>query len=155
MAIGAYGGAESFADGNYLQGIYRVGLGLLGYYSLRMTATAPLKPVNIGGEGDPGDPPDVINLQPRSALDKGYGRATDGKSLAGMIREGHQFLIYNADTGKLPFPDGSVPEIITNNMPIDKPPGGLFPPISKAEIIRVLKPGGRWIDNGVVRFTKP
>jgi RHS repeat-associated protein len=152
LALGAYGGASSFADGNYLQGIYRIGLGTLGYYSFRSAATAPLKPVNIGGEGEV---PNVINLQPRSALDAGFGRATDGESLAGMIREGNQFLIYNPDTGVLPFGTGTVPKVITNSVPIDTPPGGFFSSIKSSEIIRVLKPGGQWVRDGEVFYTKP
>jgi hypothetical protein len=158
LAIGAYGGWSSFADGNYLQGIYRIGLGTLGYYSFRSAAIAPSKPVNIGGEGEV---PNVINLQGRWALEKGYGRSQanasgpEGTSLAGMIREGVQFLIYNADTGVLPFRSGTVPKVITNSVAVDRSMGGLYPKISSAEIQRVLKPGGSWVDNGVVRYTKP
>jgi hypothetical protein len=85
----------------------------------------------------------------------GFQRISDHKSLAGMIREGIQFLIYNAETGKLPFQTGTVPKVITNSVPIDTPPGGHFPSISSAEIIRVLKPGGQWIRDGDVFFTKP
>ena len=52
LALGLYGGISSFADGRIAQGIFRIGVGAYGYSRLRSVATAPLKPVNIGGEGE-------------------------------------------------------------------------------------------------------
>jgi hypothetical protein len=162
LFFGAAGSVDSFRHDHIAQGIFRLGIGLLGAYSLRNVATRPTKPVNIGGEGEV---PGAINLQGRWALSRGYGRSQAtpkgepaGQNLAGMIAERHEFVIYNAKTGKLPFADNSVPKVYTNSIPIDTPPGGAFggaPGVSSAEIIRILRPGGQWIKDGVVFFTKP
>ena len=71
-----------------------------------------------------------------------------------MIFEGHVFKIYNAWSRKLPYKDNSVPKVHTNSVPIDRP-DGLFPSIVSSEIKRVLVPGGQWIRDNVVVFTKP
>jgi hypothetical protein len=162
LFFGAAGSVDSFRHDHIAQGIFRLGIGFLGAYSLRNVATRPTKPVNIGGEGEV---PGAINLQGRWALSRGYGRSQAtpkgepaGQNLAGMIAERHEFVIYNAKTGKLPFADNSVPKVYTNSIPIDTPPGGAFggaPGVSSAEIIRILRPGGQWIKDGVVFFTKP
>ena len=132
--------------------MFRIGVSVLAYASLRSAATRPIRPVNIGGEGEV---PGTLNLQGRWALTKGYGRSTDGKTLAQMILEGIHFLIYNARSGKLPFKNNSVPKVYTNSVPIDTPPGGLYPGVSSSEIERVLVPGGQWVRDGIVVFTKP
>jgi len=124
ITFGAIGAGSSFGNGNTLQGIFRLSTSFLGAYGLRRAAIRPTKPVNIGGEGEL---PNVINLQPRSALTTGYGRSQSvatgpqGRSLAGMILEGHDFQIYNASIGKLPYRTGSVPKVYTNNVPVDVP----------------------------------
>ena len=159
LTFGAFGAWDSFGSGNTAQGIFRLGTGFLGAYGLRRGAIRPTKPVNIGGEGEI---PNVINLQWRGALGRYFGRAQTtpsgqpaGRSLAGMLLEGHDFQIYNATTGKLPYSTGSVPKVYTNHLPIDTSSGGRFPSVSRAEIIRILKPGGQWVRDGVVYFTKP
>ena len=159
LTFGAFGAWDSFGNGNAAQGIFRLGTGFLGAYGLRRTAIRPTKAVNIGGEGEV---PNVINLQLRSALGRNYGRSRPtpsgqpaGRSLAGMLLEGHDFQIYNATKGKLPYATGSVPKVYTNNLPIGTSPGGHFPNVSRAEIIRILKPGGQWVRDGAVYFTKP
>jgi len=162
LFFGAAGFVDSFQQGHVAQGFFRLGLGFFGAYSLRRAAMHPTKPVNIGGEGEV---PGALNLQGRWALGRTYGRAQPtrkgepaGQNLAGMIAEGHEFVIYNARTGKLPFADSSVPKVYTNTIPIDTPPGGAFggaPGVTSSEISRVLRPGGRWIKDGVVFFTKP
>ena len=116
-----------------------------------------MKPVNIGGEGEI---PNVINLQGRWALRHEYGRSDDspflpnGTSVAGMIRKGVQFLIFNAYAEGLPFRTGTVPKVITNSVNVGKSMG-VYPKIPREEIIRVLKPGGTWVRDGKVFYTKP
>lgn len=70
--------------------------------------------------------------------------------------EGHEIMVYNAKTGKLPFSSGTVPKVRTRGIPIDSrgfPPG--VPAVSSNEIKRILKPGGVWIDNDGIVYVKP
>jgi len=71
-----------------------------------------------------------------------------------MIAQGNEFLIYNAETQALPFETCSVPKVITNSVRMGTAPGGLFRPVLPSEIIRVLKVGGQWVNNGQVVYTK-
>lgn len=156
--FGSVGAAESFHEGHVAQGFFRLGMGFLGAAAMRYGATRPMKPVNIGGEGEV---PEAINLQGRWALGRHFGRSQPtpkgepaGQNLAGMLAEGHEFVIYNADTEVLPFTTDSVPRVYTNSVLIDAPMG-IYPRILSSEIKRVLQSGGQWFVDGVLYFTKP
>jgi hypothetical protein len=110
--------------------------------------SSPLR-VNLGGEGEV---PGVINQQGPWVLDPGWRSSKEGKTLQELVAEGHQFVI--ADNKRLPFASDSVDEVITNSVPIDVDTW-LGPGVQSSEILRILKPGGRWTHDGVVRFIKP
>jgi hypothetical protein len=54
----------------------------------------------------------------------------------------------------LPLNDDSVDLVITNSVPIDTVSLGQ-PGVQSSEIRRILAPGGQWIHDGQVRYTKP
>ncbi len=105
--------------------------------------------VNLGGEGEI---PGVINQQEPAVLKPSWYSSVTGKSFQDLVNEGHQFVI--APNTQLPFADDSVDEVITNSVPIDqvtyRGPG-----VQTSEIKRILKPGGRWINNGQEAYVKP
>ena len=119
--------------------------------------------VNIGGEGEVAG---AINVQPPGALGAGWasagrlpgslGPGADTAVPGGLnLQElrtatGSQFVV--ADPKALPFADGSVPTVVTNGAPVDTPPTVYGPSIDSAEINRILKPGGQYIQDGVPRL---
>jgi hypothetical protein len=105
--------------------------------------------INLGGEGEI---PGVINQQGPWALGPAWRSSRDGKTLQELVADGHNFLICPNDP--LPFPDNSVDRVYTESVPIDKTTW-LGVGVQSTEIRRILKPGGEWIDNGVVAWTKP
>jgi hypothetical protein len=105
--------------------------------------------VNLGGEGEV---PGVINQQGRWILHPSWRSCRDGKTLGELQAEGHRFVI--SDNRRLPFPTGSIAEVITNSVPIDINTH-LGPGVQSREIRRILGPGGRWADNRVVRLVVP
>jgi hypothetical protein len=105
--------------------------------------------VNLGGEGEI---PGVLNQQGRWVVDPSYSSSTS-QTLAQMVNAGHQFLI--ADNVSIPLPDSCCDEVITNNVPPPDTMTWLGPSVQTGEVHRILKSGGRWVHNGVVRFTKP
>ena len=98
--------------------------------------------VNLGGEGEVAG---VINQQGPWALDSGWRSSAEGKTLAQLQAEGHEFVI--SSNTALPFGDGSISTVITNSVPIDVN-AFLGPGIQTAEISRILSAGGMWINNG-------
>jgi hypothetical protein len=105
--------------------------------------------LNLGGEGEF---PGVINQQGPGALSPNWRSSRDGKTLQELVADGHAFLI--APNNPLPFPDNSVAVVYTESVPIDVTTWlGLG--VQSSAIKRILKPGGQWIDNGVVVWTKP
>jgi hypothetical protein len=104
--------------------------------------------VNLGGEGEV---PGAINQQGKLVLDDpDWVSSREGKSIKSLHAEGHNFVI--SDNRFLPF--DSVDQIFTNGVPIDGPDTWLGPPIQSSEIIRVLKPGGKWFRDGVLVHEK-
>lgn len=69
-----------------------------------------------------------------------------------LLAAGHRFVI--AHNPRLPFADDSMDEVLTNGVPIDISTF-LGPGIQSREVWRILRPGGRWLDNGRVRWIKP
>ena len=69
-----------------------------------------------------------------------------------LLAQGHTFVV--ADNQHLPFAKDSVDEVITNAVPIDQNTY-LGPGVQSSEIMRILKPGGKWRNNGTVVITKP
>ena len=105
--------------------------------------------VNLGGEGEV---PAVINQQGPWVLNSGWRSSRNGKTLSELLAQGHNFVI--ADNRSLPFGSDCVDEIITNAVPIDTITH-LRPGVQSSEIKRILKPGGNWINNGALVYTKP
>lgn len=104
--------------------------------------------LNLGGEGEE---PGFINQQPLWR-DLGSSASRTGQPLRDLVQMGHPFLF--CDNTNLPFPDSSVDEIVTNGVPIDRTtPWG--PGIPTSEIKRVLKSGGTWTHDGVLKHTEP
>lgn len=105
--------------------------------------------VNLGGEGEV---PGAINVQPHTLPDDvPLAGAGWGQTLRELAAQGH--IVIKADNTRLPFADASVDEVVTNSVPIDRTTH-LGPGIQTTEVLRILKPGGQWIDNGIVRVTK-
>jgi hypothetical protein len=107
--------------------------------------------INLGGEGEV---PDVLNQQGRWViLQPGWRSSQTGQTFDDLVRAGHDFLI--ADNVRLPLPDNVCDEAITNNIPPVDSLTWLGPTVQTSEIRRILKVGGRWVHNGVIRFVKP
>lgn len=105
--------------------------------------------VNLGGEGEIAG---VINQLPPFVLSPTWRTSRDGKTLEELVADGHAILV--CTNLQLPFPNDSVDDVITNNVPIDViTPFG--PGVQTSEIQRILKGGGSWIDNGIARYVKP
>jgi hypothetical protein len=109
----------------------------------------PIRTVNLGGEGEE---PDVLNQQPPFALAVTWGCSRTGETFEQLATRGIDFLIC-ANTG-LAINDGSMDLVITNSVPIDGMHFGI-PGIQTSEVHRILAPGGVWLHDGSVRFTKP
>jgi ubiquinone/menaquinone biosynthesis C-methylase UbiE len=107
--------------------------------------------VNLGGEGEV---PAALNQQERTViLDPNWKSSQTSQSVKDLLRVGHDFLI--AENLHLPLPDNSFDEVITNNMPPVNSFTWWGPSVQLSEIQRILKSGGCWIDNGILRYTKP
>ncbi len=106
--------------------------------------------INLGGEGEI---PGVINQQGPWVLSPTWRCSRDGRTFQELVNDGHVFLI--CPNAPLPFPDGSVDVVYTNGVPIDRN-SILRLGVQSSEIKRILKSGGRWIDDyGAVTWTKP
>jgi hypothetical protein len=104
--------------------------------------------LNLGGEGEE---PNVINQQPEWVTSPSHWLRL-GSHVAPLIASGEPFLFCrNSD---LPFPDGTVNEVISNNVPVDMNTW-LGPGVQTSEVQRVLRSGGEWLHNGVIVYTKP
>jgi hypothetical protein len=103
----------------------------------------------LGGEGEE---PDCINQQP-PWVDLSTPMSRTGQPLSTLTRAGVPMLF--CDNLKLPFPDGAIDEIITNDVPIDMAPTWLGPSLNSTEIKRVLKSGGLWFEDGQIKYRKP
>ncbi len=107
--------------------------------------------INLGGEGEVSR---VLNQQGRwIVLLSGWRSSQSGQTFEDLVQSGHDFLI--ADNMTLPLPDNIADEVITNNIPPVDSVTWLGPTVQSREIRRILKSGGRWIHNGVLRFLKP
>lgn len=105
--------------------------------------------VNLGGEGEA---PGVLNQQRPFALSPNW-RSVSGKTIAELVADGHDFLICPNEA--ISLPDESVDEVISNNVPVDTVHPFYGPGLQTSEVKRILKPGGRWVRDGVVYLTKP
>jgi hypothetical protein len=109
----------------------------------------PITTINLGGEGEV---PGVVNQQRPAALYATWGASMTGETLEQLAIKGHDFLI--CPNTRLPLNDDSVDLVITNSVPIDAVVLG-EPGVQSSEVHRVLAPGGQWVHDGNVRFTKP
>jgi hypothetical protein len=105
--------------------------------------------VNLGGEGEVAG---VLNVQGDWVQDPSWRSSATGETLAELQAAGHRFL-FIPDFSQLPFGDDSVDQVVTNNVPIEQTTF-LGPGIQTSEVIRILRPGGTWADNGTTRLTK-
>lgn len=102
--------------------------------------------LNLGGEGEI---PGVLNQQPEWAA---AGVSVYRVPFANLIASGDAFLF--CSNLNIALPNGSVDRIDTNNVRIDavtwRGSG-----VQSSEIVRLLRSGGRWFNNGALAFTKP
>lgn len=105
--------------------------------------------VNLGGEGEILG---ILNQQPPRAAQPGWFSVT-GKTLGELVAAGQTFLICPNDA--LAIPDECVDTAYTNSVPIDTTNAWFGPGVQSSEIRRILKPGGVWIRDGVLYYTKP
>jgi ubiquinone/menaquinone biosynthesis C-methylase UbiE len=96
--------------------------------------------------------PDVLNQQPRGVVRSTWLSSVTGKSFVDLIGDGLDILV--CDNTALPFPDDTFDDVITNAVPVDTV-SVLGPGVQTSEVQRILKPGGRWVHDGVVVWTKP
>jgi hypothetical protein len=106
--------------------------------------------INLGGEGEV---PGVLNQQAAWVVRRGWKSSQTSQTFSALVRAGHQFLI--CENSNLALPDSAVDEVITNNIPPVDIVTWLGPTVQTSEIRRILKSGGRWIHNGIVRYTQP
>lgn len=104
--------------------------------------------LNVGGEGET---PGCINQQPHWA-DLCNSVSRTGQPMRDLVRLGAVFLF--CENVRLPFPDASVDQVVTNGVPIDRSTW-LGPGVQSSEIKRVLKKGAIWLHDGVGAYTKP
>lgn len=114
-----------------------------------MTTRRPITTINLGGEGEV---PGVVNQQRPAALSAGWGSSMTGETIEQLALQGHDFLL--CPNARLPLADESVEEVITNSVPVDLVILGESG-VQSSEIYRILAPGGRWVHDGNVRYTKP
>jgi RHS repeat-associated protein len=105
--------------------------------------------INVGGEGEV---PGVVNVNTPWILDPNFRSAGGSFTLTELQVQGAQFVIYQPGS-PLPYGTGTVDQVITNGVPIDLDYLGQ-PGINSAEIWRVLKPNGIWLNNEVPQ-TRP
>src|SRR4051812_7340664 len=106
--------------------------------------------INLGGEGEGAG---VLNQQGRWGLGPHWRASATALTIQQLVNAGHQFLI--ADNSNLPLPDDSFDEVLTNNVPPMDSWTHLGPTVQTSEIRRILKSGGKWFDDGNLRYTKP
>lgn len=104
--------------------------------------------LNLGGEGEALG---YINQQPHWA-DLCSAVSRSGQPLRDLLRLGEVCLF--CQNIRLPFPDATVDQIVTNGVPIDRNTW-LGPGIQSTEIKRALKKGATWIHDGILAYTKP
>lgn len=105
--------------------------------------------INLGGESEI---PGVINQQGPWALSPNWRCSRDGRTLQQLVADGYIFII--CPNAPLPFPDHSADRVYTNSVPVDMN-SLLGLGVQSSEIRRILKPGGEWIRDGVLEWTKP
>jgi hypothetical protein len=109
----------------------------------------PITTINLGGEGEVWG---VVNQQRPATLAATWASSVAGSTLEELAAQGNDFLI--CENIRLPIHDDSVDLVITNSVPIDRAFLGQ-PGVQSSEIRRILAPGGQWVHDGKVRFTKP
>jgi ubiquinone/menaquinone biosynthesis C-methylase UbiE len=60
-----------------------------------------------------------------------------------------------ADNIRLPIDDDSIDVVYTNSLPPFDTVTSLGPTVQTNEILRILKAGGCWINNGILHYVKP
>ena len=105
--------------------------------------------INLGGEGEY---PDVLNQQGRWVTGAGWPSKHAGGTLHQFVRNGNNILL--CDNDRIDLPDGCVDEVITNSVPVDKTTWR-GPGIQSSEVVRILRAGGVWYDDGNLRYKKP
>jgi hypothetical protein len=106
--------------------------------------------INLGGEGEV---PGVLNQQGRwVVLDPAWRSSRASLPFRDLVVAGHDFLI--ADNIRLPLPEESFDEVITESVPIDAVTHW-GPGVQTSEVLRILKRGGIWTHDKNIRLVKP
>jgi hypothetical protein len=105
--------------------------------------------INLGGENEIAE---ILNQQPPWAI-RSRWRTCRGlpRTLKDCVTQGMLLLICPNES--LALPDECVDEVTTNSVPIDVTTW-LGPGVQSAEIKRILKRGGQWLNNDQLVFTK-
>lgn len=106
--------------------------------------------INLGGEGEI---PDMLNQQGRWVLRRSWRSCRRSKTLKQRAEDGHDFLL--CDNTHLSLPDGCCDVVYTKDLPGCDKITYLEPTVQTTEVLRILKSGGRWIENDEVRYVKP
>jgi hypothetical protein len=106
--------------------------------------------VNLGGEGEV---PDVLSPQGPWVFHPTWRSSRTGQTLAELVANGHNFLI--CPNLAVALPDSCADEVITNGLPPFDSISFHGPTVQTSEIRRILKSGGIWVDNGIIKYVKP
>lgn len=106
--------------------------------------------INLGGEGEV---PGVLNQNGPWIARPGWASSRKRRTLWELVSAGNRFLI--CDNVNLPVADNSVDEVITRSIPPVDSVTHLGPTVQTSEIQRILKPGGRWVHERRLKYTKP
>lgn len=106
--------------------------------------------INLGGEGEE---PGVRNQQPDWVPTDPHWRSQRNKMWP-------QFATRVPDVDyvpndPLPYADSTFDVVRTNSAPVDRPGPTGKPGLKRSEIKRILKPGGKWVRDGLVEWVKP
>jgi hypothetical protein len=105
--------------------------------------------VNLGGEGEIVG---VVNQQPPWVVHPDWRSSRTGETLQELVAHGVDFLI--CPNLPVALPDSCADEVLTNDVPVDLITFlGLG--VQSNEVNRILKPGGKWIHDGLLRSVKP
>lgn len=101
--------------------------------------------VNLGGEGEVSA---AVNQNLPLILAPSWRSARHGLTLRQLQVVGNVFVVSSNEA--LPFRDGSIDEVLTNSVPIDRSTW-LGSGVSSHEVHRIMKPHGRWLHDGGIQ----
>ncbi|HEX5136850.1 MAG TPA: hypothetical protein VFY93_07760, partial [Planctomycetota bacterium] len=119
---------------------------------LKLPGQPPVRPpaINLAGEGEI---PGVVNQNIKIIMDPAWRTSRGGLTLSEVRALSYNPKFVVSANERLPFRSDYFQTVYTNSAPIDKTT--IFGPgVVPSEVIRVLRPGGQWIVDGQVYFTK-